>query len=151
MKVEYHPLSGRADEYLSLYDYRQRRQKVRHRVEEEPWLPFSTRIDYEFSDIILDAGMNARQSNSLILLLHRVIKGEKFTLKNYAEIQKRWKEASSKLAKVAFDFIFCSLILLHFLIHSSSLRKKKSLCLSRKSSAHSRSTTVPYGIGLAIS
>ena len=100
IKVEYHPHCGRPNEYLSLHDYRQRREKAEISIDETPWLPFSTRADFEFADIALDAGLNTKQSNRLIALIHRIAKGEPFTLKNHAEVQKRWNEASGKLTKV---------------------------------------------------
>lgn len=65
-------------------------------------LPFSTQIDYEYADLILDAGLNMQQSNRLILLLHKVAQGERFTIKTHSEVQKLWKEASGKLAEVSF-------------------------------------------------
>ena len=109
IKVEYHPHCKRSDELLSLYEYRNRREKVHLQVDEEPWLPFSTRADYEYADITLEAGLNASQSSRLILLIQRIAKGEKFTLRNHAEVQKVWKEASSKLAEVSQNNYFASL------------------------------------------
>ena len=45
--------------------------------------------------------MNAQQNNRLIALIHELTEGkERFTLKSHAEVEKRWEEASGKLAKV---------------------------------------------------
>ena len=73
------------------------------KVDEEPWLPFSTRADFEYADITLEAGLNASQSTRLILLIQRIANGESFTLKNHEEVQRKWDKASSKLAEVYSD------------------------------------------------
>ena len=124
------------------------KERVEISVDETPWLPFSTCADYEFVEIILEAGLNTKQSNCLISLVHRIAKGENFSLKNHAEVQKRWGEASSKLTKVRDN----NELQYHSSIHKLlSLQRRRSLCHIKIKSMNTPSITAQYGIGLATS
>ena len=70
-------------------------------TENKPWLPFKTRIDFEYAEFALAAGLNARQNDTLITLIRRIVKGEaEFTLTSHTELEKYRKVASHKLTKV---------------------------------------------------
>ena len=124
------------------------KERVEISVDETPWLPFSTCADYEFVEIILEAGLNTKQSNCLISLVHRIVKGDKFTLKNHAEVQKRWNEASGKLTKVSKLLSFHH-VSFNCMLLSSQI--KRLSCHTKTQSMNTLCITGPYGIGPAIS
>lgn len=106
IRREYHPSAGRKPEIFGFEAYRSISSGVTPPVEPEPWLPFKTREDFEFSEIALATAMTKTQVNATIGLLHRCIdKGKgSFTLSNFDEMRETLKVASDRLPKV------CSLL-----------------------------------------
>ncbi|KAG2091483.1 uncharacterized protein F5147DRAFT_822988 [Suillus discolor] len=71
-KTEYHPRSARATLY-QMFDEFGITQEMQHApVDEEPWRPFRSRGDFEFSEIALDAALNKSQINALLELISRI-------------------------------------------------------------------------------
>jgi hypothetical protein len=102
IRIEYHPRSGHATKFLKLNDYRQSVPDADVVADPEPWFPFHTREDFEFAEITLEAGMTRKQSNALIKLFHRCIKGEgKFTISSHGDMANKFKAAANRLTKVS--------------------------------------------------
>ena len=70
--------------------------------DEKPWLPFHSKEDFEFAEIVHKAAMNQSQANALIKLIHHCQKNPgSFTLGNYDEVKNTWETASKLLTKVS--------------------------------------------------
>ena len=82
IRQEYHPSASCKPGIFGFEAYRSISSGVMPPVEPEPWLPFKTGEDFEFSEIALATAMTKTQVNATIGLLHRCIdKGKgSFTL-----------------------------------------------------------------------
>ena len=103
IRVEYHPNSGR---HADIFEPDQYCKSVpdsdcNAMSEPEPWAPFKTREDFEFAEMVLEAGMTRGQVKALIKLFHKCIKKEgSFTISKYKDMENTFKVASNRLAKV---------------------------------------------------
>ncbi|KAG2085342.1 uncharacterized protein F5147DRAFT_793714 [Suillus discolor] len=97
-KTEYHPRSARATLY-QMFDEFGITQEMQHApVDEEPWRPFRSRGDFEFSEIALDAALNKSQINALLELISRIAQGQaQITLKNETDLSRAWDNAAAEL------------------------------------------------------
>jgi len=101
IRVEYHPSSGRQTGTFKPNEYHQSVPDCNTTSEPEPWAPFRTREDFEFAEMVLEAGMTRGQVKALIKLFHKCIKNEgSFTISKYKDLEKTFKVASNRLAKV---------------------------------------------------
>jgi len=102
IRVEYHPGSGRSTDHFKVDEYRQSVPDAGTIPEPEPWAPFRSREDFEFTEIALETGMTRGQTDALIKLFHRCIgQGEgNFTLVNHKDMADTLEIASNRLAKV---------------------------------------------------
>lgn len=111
IRTEYHPRSGLPSKVERFEDYKgQATTAPTLQPSKKPWLPFRSRVDFEFSEIALKAALNKNAVDALITLIHRCV-DEKglFTLNNHADISKLWEMASSKLTKVCHYYLNLSL------------------------------------------
>lgn len=107
IRTSYHPKSGRPTVTKHFEDYGHDENGAEHAkrpVNQEPWRPFRCRLDFEVSELALDAKLNRRQTDRLLALIHRVKDGEAFTLKNSADVIDAWDNASSSLTSVGLAF-----------------------------------------------
>jgi hypothetical protein len=103
IRIEYHPSSGREPKTLAFGDFIGAAAATDSTlpVDPDPWVPFRTRHDFEFAELVLDAGMSKDQVNAMIGLIHRCTNGKgSFTLKSYDEMHKTLAVASERLPKV---------------------------------------------------
>ncbi|KAJ7248079.1 hypothetical protein C8J57DRAFT_1438022 [Mycena rebaudengoi] len=99
IKREFHPHSQRKATLQSLQDYRTSESSACRGppTNQQPWLPFRTRLDFEVSEFAQEAMLNQNQVNTLVSLIRRCaayIDG--FTLTNHADMNKQWDLASKK-------------------------------------------------------
>ena len=69
----------------------------------EPWLPFKTRIDFEFAEIAHEAFLTENVTERLIKLIHSVASADnknEFTIKNQKDLTETWDKASNLLTPV---------------------------------------------------
>jgi len=150
IRIEYHPNSGREPETFAFEDFVRAVPDSVPPVDPDPWKPFRTREDFEFTQLALDSAMSKAQVNEMIGLIHRCTKGEKscFTLSSYDEMHKTLAVASERLPKVRSQApLFASLSLI---LHYSSSKRKPSLKLTAMSHTTLMSGCVRYGHGLKI-
>lgn len=121
IKVEYHPNCRRKAVIHHFDDYRCETSSCSIPLEDEPWRPFLCRNDFEFARVAMEAALKPAQVNALILLIHKVALGERFTLPNERGLSKIWRLASQKLTPVCL----VSLSEIQILIHYFSLRTRK--------------------------
>ena len=104
IRVEYHPHSGRAPKISPFGEFTREHIHVplAPEAEREPWHPFRTLIDFEVSELALEAALNKGQTTRLIKLLQWVHdKRERCTLRNYDEVRNTWDAAGSRLTPVS--------------------------------------------------
>ncbi|KAF7296941.1 hypothetical protein MIND_00925900 [Mycena indigotica] len=98
IKREFHPHSGLPTQYIALNTYIQLEAlgaTSRPPPVSEPWLPFDTRLNYEFADFANTNMLDKKAVNALISLINRVAASPaQFTVKNYDDLNKRWEQAS---------------------------------------------------------
>ena len=75
----------------------------------DPWAPFKTKEDFEFTELVLGARMSKAEINAMISLLHRCIgdKENHFTLSSYDEMHRILAMASEQLPKVCIQTSLC--------------------------------------------
>ncbi|KAG1865264.1 hypothetical protein F4604DRAFT_1881913 [Suillus subluteus] len=98
-KTEYHPRSGRPTLFQPFDEFRIS-SEAQHMpiIDKEPWRPFRSRGDFEFSEIAIEAALNKSQINALLSLITRVSEGNaQITLKNEADLSKAWDNATVEL------------------------------------------------------
>ncbi|KAG1851702.1 hypothetical protein F4604DRAFT_1883568 [Suillus subluteus] len=98
-KTEYHPRSGRPTLFQPFDEFRIS-SEAQHTpiIDKEPWCPFRSRGDFEFSEIAIEAALNKSQINALLSLIMHVSEGNaQITLKNEANLSKAWDNAAVEL------------------------------------------------------
>ena len=102
IQIEYHPSSGHNPKIFPFGESTQAALHSTPPADPEPWAPFKTREDFEFTTFVQDAGMLKAQVNKLIDLLHRCVEGGKdsFTLSSHGEMHDTLALASEQLPKV---------------------------------------------------
>ncbi|EPQ59880.1 hypothetical protein GLOTRDRAFT_103770 [Gloeophyllum trabeum ATCC 11539] len=97
IKIEWHPHSGRPPEIHRFADYRREVDSTpAPPPDSEPWRPFQSRLDFEFAELALRAGLTKAETDTLFTLCHRAVAGEPFTLRDHAELTVTWESASFK-------------------------------------------------------
>ncbi|KAF9034047.1 hypothetical protein BJ165DRAFT_1410070 [Panaeolus papilionaceus] len=83
VKVEKHPHCKENAITMTLVQYREMETQMDearsalNEVDERPWRPFRTRLDFEIADLMLETHMNRRQVDTAISLIHQAI-GDRF-------------------------------------------------------------------------
>ncbi|KAF9219660.1 hypothetical protein BS17DRAFT_716720 [Gyrodon lividus] len=96
-KTEYHPKGGHMALYKSFSTFGQQTSS-KHVPDDEPWIPFLSRADFEFAEITHAAAMSKEQVDKPIHLVRRISGGQSdFTLKSHADISKGWAHAAPQL------------------------------------------------------
>ncbi|KAJ7443500.1 hypothetical protein B0H11DRAFT_2091370 [Mycena galericulata] len=99
IKRIFHPHSQRPPINISFQDYRNSQVPPERRppLDNEPWVPFRTRLDFEFAEFAQDAMLNRNQTKTLISLLRRCIANPQgFTIETHSDLEKQWELASKK-------------------------------------------------------
>ncbi|EPQ59138.1 hypothetical protein GLOTRDRAFT_103193 [Gloeophyllum trabeum ATCC 11539] len=96
IKLEWHPSSGRPSEVHHFAEYQQAPDPMPPPPDEEPWRPFRSRLDFEFAELALKARLTKAETDTLFRLCHRAVAGERFTLRDHAEVCETWEAASFK-------------------------------------------------------
>ncbi|KAG1800477.1 uncharacterized protein HD556DRAFT_1230432 [Suillus plorans] len=97
-KTEFHPRSGRQALYQCFEEFGIAPETQALPADEEPWRPFRSRGDFEFSEIALDAALNKHQIDRLLSLIARISQGQtQITLTNETDLRKALDNAASEL------------------------------------------------------
>ena len=73
IKIMYHPHCGKPDEIFHLEDYNSSLpQPTNILIEENPWRPFRTCINFEIVELIFDTHMNGGQTTNFLKLLRKI-------------------------------------------------------------------------------
>lgn len=112
IKVEYHKASGRSPEIYAFEDFTRDEPEADPQLlglSEEPWKPFSSRLDFEFAELTHEAHMNKGQVSKLLEII-RSITGDKdkFTFKTVDDVDVAWSKAQSLYPSVRHNHsLFC--------------------------------------------
>ncbi|KAF8956124.1 hypothetical protein BDZ97DRAFT_1907300 [Flammula alnicola] len=98
IRIEYHPHSLMETESFSFQEYTDSPEELEPNSaipkDENPWRPFPTRLDFEVSEVMLDAHMNRRQIKKMIELINQAIASpNSFTLASEADHSRIWDHA----------------------------------------------------------
>ncbi|KAG2140569.1 hypothetical protein DEU56DRAFT_870910 [Suillus clintonianus] len=97
-KTEFHPRSGHETCYQPYEEFGVTPKQQAIPAEEEPWRPFRSRSDFEFSEIALDAALNENQVDRLLSLMARISQGQaQIMLANKADLRKALDNAAAEL------------------------------------------------------
>ncbi|KAH9476946.1 hypothetical protein JR316_0010862 [Psilocybe cubensis] len=98
IKIVHHPHSRRPDEIMSLERYHAKlssKPKVSFQPPQDPFLPFSSRAEFEFAEVALKAALNKSEVDALIRIIQRCVRGEdKFELYDHDQLLRIWDEGS---------------------------------------------------------
>ncbi|KAG2029209.1 hypothetical protein BDR03DRAFT_987902 [Suillus americanus] len=97
-KSKFHPRSGHQTLYQHFEEFGVTFEMQTLPAEEEPWHPFQSHGDFEFSEIALDTALSNNQINWLLNLMACILQGEaQITLKNEAKLCKALDNAAAEL------------------------------------------------------
>lgn len=111
-KMEFHPRSHRPPLFEQQESFGSRDLFDAAPSDSQPWRPFVEEGDYMFSEIALQAGLNASHVDALLTLISRVTQGKaKITLQNDVDLRRAWDKAAAQLTPVrsCLIIIICSL------------------------------------------
>ena len=104
-KTEFHPRCNKPPLFQSYAEFRHHNCQQQPPIK-EPWQPFSCRGDFEFAEIVLEAGLSKAQTNKLLSLIARISEGSaKVTFKNEDDLHHVWNQAAMQLTPVCNYFI----------------------------------------------
>ncbi|KAG2156529.1 uncharacterized protein EDB93DRAFT_1101423 [Suillus bovinus] len=108
IKTKYHPRSGIAMKIDHIADFHHHAATCSQVPENLiPWEPFSSRIDFNFVELVLKTNLTKVQTNELIsLICHTAF--EQFSVTDYNSICKMWDAASPRHAKFKKEVILVS-------------------------------------------
>ena len=102
--IEYHPHSGRRTRVVSAEEFKETLNNQPDPTilpDDEPWLPFSSREDFDFVELVHDAKLNQKQTKRLINLInHCQTSLGSFTLHNYNNLRSSLEHVSKLLTNV---------------------------------------------------
>ena len=102
--IEYHPHSGRRTRVVSAEEFKETLNNQPDPTilpDDEPWLPFLSREDFDFVELVHDAKLNQKQTERLINLInHCQTPPGSFTLRNYNDLRSSLEHASKLLTNV---------------------------------------------------
>ncbi|KAG2140624.1 hypothetical protein DEU56DRAFT_734807, partial [Suillus clintonianus] len=141
-KMEYHPSSGHEPLFQAFDEFRVNAHDAPDglRVDEEPWRPFSSRGDFKFAEIALDAALNKSHIDGLLSLIARIARGQiKITLKNDADFRNALHSAKERVYEVhslpiwewALDLLENPLLAPHFVWDAQRVFKHNSTGFER--------------------
>jgi hypothetical protein len=68
------------------------------------WLYFNSREDYIFAKTIIEAGLNEKDADRLIMVVNRCLDGKGlFTLRNFAEVEAACERRASFISELASE------------------------------------------------
>ncbi|KAN0127630.1 hypothetical protein V8E53_014549 [Lactarius tabidus] len=106
--TQYHPHSGRPPETQTSMDYIHKHPSSRlPPVNAEPWRPFfNTREDFEFAEILMEAGVSKGHSDRLLKLFKKCLGGNgTLTFSNHSDIKNSWDRAAAQLTPFVVEDI----------------------------------------------
>ena len=100
--TRYHPQSGKCGVIDCFEEYGVKNPQKPRGVADEPWKPFFKSLeDFQFAEVILEAGLQEKQCETLIKIFKTCLRGDgSFNISNFADLQSSWVHASKCLTSV---------------------------------------------------
>jgi hypothetical protein len=104
--IRHHPKSGKNELTLSPEQYKEFKYNRSKSVEEpppdeDPWLPFGSREEFEFAELVHNAKLNKKQIKKLLNIIHRTKKNpDSFWMRSYQDLKNSLNDASKLLTTV---------------------------------------------------
>jgi hypothetical protein len=149
IRIEYHDKSEIPPKHLSFDEYSfnnsQEKESGRNiQPNAEPWRPFTSRLDFEVAELILETHLNKNQTNSLLSLIRRCINDPmSFSLTNSKDLTAIWEAARAKTTTVSYYAMSVHIIFTDRLF--SSIRRFSVFHIPRKHLK--RKWNMMYGLG----
>lgn len=113
IRTEYHPTSHRDPKLARFEDYgRESHEQERDSELPEqlrnavPWYPYRTRLDFDLSELMMEAALNQRQMSRLISIIQRAQASsdqDGFTIKSYSDLAAIRQRASNQFVDVCHN------------------------------------------------
>ena len=104
VRIEFHPNSRRSPIVLSPDKFKRWSSGDGDPAPpcvEEPWLPFRSREDFEFAQLVHNAALNKKQVDCLVKLIKRCERNPgTFTFEGVQDVDNSWEDASKLLTPV---------------------------------------------------
>ncbi|KAF6751895.1 hypothetical protein DFP72DRAFT_991199 [Ephemerocybe angulata] len=100
IRTDYHPNSGKPRRHDAFEEYRRqhRSKPLTPEKKHDPWFPFESRADFEFSELALKCCLNQNQITAFLDIFQRCLDGEDtLHFKNYSDLSRTWNSASHLL------------------------------------------------------
>jgi hypothetical protein len=102
-KTEYHPKSGLRTVVESFSTFSRDATTPKPLVDDQPWLPFATRTDFEFAELIHQAALSKEQVNRLLQIIQKVVGGKStLSFKSHDDLKEAWARAHKQMTPVSF-------------------------------------------------
>ena len=105
--IEYHPHSGKRTRIVTAEEFKEilnDQPDPTTLPDDEPWLPFSSRENFDFAELVHDAKLNRKHAERLINLINHCQKSPgSFTLRNYNDLRGSLEDASKLLTNVTIQ------------------------------------------------
>ena len=100
--TRYHPRSGKRGVIDRFEEYSVKNPWKPQGMADEPWKPFFKSLeDFQFAEVILEAGLQEKQCETLIKIFKTCLRGDgSFNISNFADLQSSWVHASKCLTSV---------------------------------------------------
>lgn len=113
--TQYHPKTGRSARVVRFDQYGREEPKLHIPTDKKPWISFRTKLNFEFSELMLEAALNRKQITKLISLVHRACahkeEDEGFTVTSYSDLDTMWESAKKKCVAVSqIQLLACWLV-----------------------------------------
>ncbi|KAJ3555947.1 hypothetical protein NM688_g2296 [Phlebia brevispora] len=90
----YHPASGLSAKIEHFGDYGADEDAIRDHVSDfHLTAKFGSQVEFEFAELILDAGLNHKETDRLLKIVHKIRAGAPFSFKTHTDIESAWDTA----------------------------------------------------------
>ncbi|KIK92437.1 hypothetical protein PAXRUDRAFT_13237 [Paxillus rubicundulus Ve08.2h10] len=97
-KTEYHPKSGCPPVTESFSTYGQTSAATPPIVDQQPWQPYLSRLDFEFVELTHKAALSKEQTGQFLHLIWKIANGpSKFSFKSHSDVARAWERACMQM------------------------------------------------------
>ena len=102
IRTEYHPRSKLPPKLERFENYGIKPTKPPCQTHPKPWAPFMSCTDFEFAEIALASALTKDQTDSMIKLITRLVRGQdSFNITSHRDLRETWESASALVTPVA--------------------------------------------------
>ncbi len=111
-KIEFHPHASSTPKRYRFEDFKKEDEaRPPPAVPCKPWLPFSSRIDFEFAEFCAEVGLNSSQLDSVLQLVQRIVADPKqLSFRSAADVRAAWENAKSHQPAVRMIHLYSRIV-----------------------------------------